>query len=373
MPKKFLIVGAGMYGSVCARELTDAGHHCHVIEKREHIGGNCYTKYNAAADCHQHVYGAHIFHTNSTKIWNYINRFAEFNHYRNSPRVAYKGKIYSFPINLLTFHQLYGTRTPEEAKQKLSEVIIPNDDPQNMEEWCLANVGPEIYEIFIKGYTIKQWNRSPKELPADIIKRLPFRLTFDDNYFTDRYQGIPIGGYTAIFKKLLEGSQVSLGVDFLADREQWFQQYDHVIYTGPLDAFFDYKYGHLEYRSLRFEEERLPIKDYQGNAVFNFTDQDTPETRIYEHKHFDLSLKTDQTLITREYPQTWEPGMIEYYPVQGTKDNETFEKYKALRDNIDQPITFGGRLAEFRYYDMHQVMGAALVAMDKLKIQLGAQ
>jgi UDP-galactopyranose mutase len=366
MSKKFLIVGAGMYGSVCARELTDAGHHCHVIDKRAHIGGNCYTEYNEAADCHQHVYGAHIFHTNSDRIWKYVNRFAEFNHYRNSPRVAYKEHIYSFPINLLTFHQLYGTRSPEEAKKKLEEVVIPNDAPKNMEEWCLANVGPDIYEIFIKGYTTKQWKRPPSELPADIIKRLPFRLTYDDNYFTDRYQGIPIGGYTAIFERLLEGSKVSLGIDFLAARDDWMQEYDHIIYTGPLDAFFDYQYGHLEYRSLRFETKLLPTNNYQGNAVFNYTDAEVPYTRILEHKHFDLSLKGKQTLITKEYPQDWEPGMIEYYPVQTTTENNTFEKYKALRDDIEAPITFGGRLAEFKYYDMHQVVGAALTAMQNL-------
>lgn len=369
MSKNILIVGAGMYGSVCARELTDAGHKCHVLEKRDHIGGNCYTKYNEAADCHQHVYGAHIFHTNSKKIWDYINRFAEFNHYRNSPRVSYKGRIYSFPINLLTLHQLYGCTSPSDAEAKLKEVVVPNDNPQNMEEWCLANVGPEIYEIFIKGYTTKQWNRSPKELPADVIKRLPFRLTYDDNYFTDRYQGIPIGGYTAIFEKLLEGSEVLLGIDFLEDKEAWIAKYDHVIYTGPLDSFFEYKFGHLEYRSLRFEEELLPLKNYQGNAVFNFTDEEVPYTRIYEHKHFDLSLNGEHTLITKEYPQDWKPGMIEYYPVQTVARNEVFEQYKALREQCPPSITFGGRLAEFRYYDMHQIIGAALQNTSSLKFK----
>ncbi|WP_269524317.1 UDP-galactopyranose mutase [Coraliomargarita parva] len=366
MGKKFLIVGAGMYGSVCARELTDAGHHCHVIEKRDHIGGNCYTRYNEEADCHQHVYGAHIFHTNSQRIWNYVNGFAEFNHYRNSPRVSYKDRIFSFPINLLTFHQLYGCRTPQEAENKLREIVIPNDTPQNMEEWCLANVGPDIYEIFIKGYTTKQWNRSPQELPADIIKRLPFRLTFDDNYFTDRYQGIPTGGYTAIFERLLEGSEVSLETDFLADRDEWIRRYDHVIYTGPLDAFFGYCHGHLEYRSLRFESSLLPVRNYQGNAVFNYTDTEVPYTRTYEHKHFDMNLNREKTLVTWEYPHNWKPGDIEYYPVQTTGKNNILATYTALRNELDFPITFGGRLAEFRYYDMHQVIGAALKQVHSL-------
>jgi UDP-galactopyranose mutase len=362
MAKKILIVGAGWYGSVCARELTDAGHICHVIDRRAHIGGNCYTEYNEAADCHQHVYGAHIFHTNSDRIWKYVNRFAKFNHYRNSPRVRYQDRVFSFPINLLTFQQLYGCITPKDVERKLKEVTIPCENPQNMEEWCLANVGPEIYEIFIKGYTTKQWKRPPSELPTDIIKRLPFRLTYDDNYFTDRYQGIPIGGYTSIFKRLLVGSKVTLEVDFLKDRDEWIRRYDHVIYTGPLDAFFDYSHGYLEYRSLRFESELLPIKNFQGNAVFNYTDADVPHTRIYEHKHFDLSLKTDHTLITHEYPQDWEPGMTEYYPVNTVNGNETLKAYKKQRDRLDQNIIFGGRLAEFRYYDMHQVVGAALTA-----------
>lgn len=370
MSKRILIVGAGLYGSVCARELTDAGHRCHVIEKRNHIGGNCYTRYNAEADCHQHVYGAHIFHTNSQAIWDYVNRFASFNHYVNSPRVRYQDRIFSFPINLLTLHQLYGCTSPETAQAKLDAVKVPIDEPKNMEEWCLANVGPDIYEIFIKGYTQKQWNRPPSELPPDIIKRLPFRLTYDDNYFNDRYQGIPIGGYTAIFEKLLEGSKVDLNVDFLSERDHWTHKYDHIIYTGPLDAFFDYCHGHLEYRSLKFENQLLPTRNFQGNAVFNYTDADIPYTRILEHKHFDLNLNAEQSLITYEYPQDWQPGMIEYYPVQTTGPNRRFQQYKTLRDSDDRPITFGGRLAEFKYYDMHQIIGAALTTTKRLNQQL---
>lgn len=360
MSKRFLIVGAGFYGSVCARELTDAGHRVHVIEKRDHIGGNCFTRYWEEADCHQHVYGAHIFHTNNREIWDYVNRFAEFNHYVNRVKVNYRDTIFSFPINLLTLFQIYGVRTPSEAEEKLASVREPIENPANMEEWCLANVGREIYEIFIKGYTSKQWNKPPSELPASIIRRVPIRLTFDDNYFNDRYQGIPIGGYTAIFDQLLKGIPVDLKVDFLSERDDWLKRYDRVIYTGPIDAFFEHCFGHLEYRSLRFETELRPTRDFQGNAVINYTEATVPHTRIYEHKHFDLSLKADQTLTSIEYPQDWQPGMIEYYPVITESNNDRYQLYREKADQLSLPVHFGGRLGSFKYYDMHQVVGAAL-------------
>ncbi len=360
MSKRFLIVGAGFYGCVMARELTDAGHRCQVIEKRDHIGGNCFTRYHEEADCHQHVYGAHIFHTQSRETWDYVNRFAAFNHYVNRVKVSYRNRIYSFPINLFTLNQLWGVRTPEEAKLKLDAVREPIANPTNMEEWCLAHVGREIYDTFIRGYTTKQWRRPPSELPASIIKRVPIRLTFDDNYFNDRFQGIPIGGYTALFEKLLTGIPVELEVDFLSDRDRWIRQFDHIIYSGPIDAFFDHRFGPLEYRSLRFEDEILPVRDYQGNAVMNFTEADIPHTRIYEHKHFDLSLKADQTLVTREYPRDWQPGMIEYYPVITEINKQRYQQYADLAASEALPVTFGGRLGRFQYYDMHQVVGMAL-------------
>ncbi len=357
---KILIVGAGIYGSVCARELTDAGHQVHVIEKRDHIGGNCFTRYVEEADCHQQVYGAHIFHTSDRRIWDYINRFAEFNHYVNRVKVNHSGTLYSFPINLMTLQQIWGVGTPAEAEAKLAEVREPIENPSNMEEWCLSQVGREIYEIFVKGYTTKQWGRPPDELPASILKRLPIRLTYDDNYFRDRYQGIPIGGYTAIFEKLLAGIRVETGIDFLADRDEWIRRYDHVIYTGPIDAFFEHEHGQLEYRSLRFEDELLPTRDFQGNAVVNYTEATIPFNRIYEHKHFDLSLKADQTLITREFPEDWKPGMIEYYPVNTDENQTRYRSYRKLAEKTDLPVTFGGRLGRFEYLDMHQVIPLAL-------------
>ena len=361
---KILIVGAGLYGAVCAHELARRGHAVRVIEKRDHIGGNCYTRYAADADCHEHVYGAHIFHTNAPRIWDYVNRFARFNAYVNRVKVRHQDALYSFPINLFTLYQVFGVTTPAEAKARLDAEREAIAAPANLEEWCLATVGRRLYETFIEGYTAKQWNRHPRELSADIIKRIPVRFTFDDNYFNDRYQGIPVGGYTRIFEQLLDGVPVELGVDFDADRDAWLTRADVTIYTGSLDAFFGYCDGALEYRSLKFERTLIGVPDYQGNAVINYTEREVPFTRIIEHKHFDLSLAAPQTLITREYPDDWEPGKTPYYPVHTPATLARLERYRALATPLEGKVHFGGRLGEFRYYDMHQVIGAALSWLD---------
>ncbi len=360
MPKKILIVGAGFFGAVCARELTDAGFECLVIERRDHIGGNCYTVFNPEAACHCHVYGPHIFHTDKEEVWNYICGFADFNHFVNRPKVFYRGNLYSFPINLFTLYQLFGVRTPGEGQAYLEKVRWPIQDPKNLEEWCLSQIGKEVYEIFIEGYTRKQWNRHPKELPVGIIKRLPIRLTFDDNYYGHQYQGIPIGGYTALFEKILKGIAVEPGVDFLQDREYWMKNRLLIIYTGALDEFFSYNLGPLEYRTLRFETELLPVADFQGNAVINFTEDSVPFTRIVEHKHFDLSFQEPETVITREYPNNWVPGDPPYYPVNTAESQERLEKYQILAGTEVPRVIFGGRLGAYRYFDMDQVIEAAL-------------
>lgn len=365
MGKRFLIVGSGLYGAVCARELTDAGHACHVIEKRDHIGGNCYTKYHEEAGCHEHVYGPHIFHTNSADIWKYINRFTEFNHFTYRPRVNYQGRYFSFPINLMTLYQLWGTATPKAASAKLQEVREPMKNPANLEEWCLSQVGREVYETFIRGYTAKQWHRDPKELPASLIKRLPVRLRYDDNYFSDAFQGIPKEGYTKIFERLLEGVKVDLGINFLKDRDEWMNRYDAVIYTGSPDSFFDYSEGSLEYRSLRFEREVLDVPDFQGVAAVNYTLEEIPYTRIVEHKHFDMSYEKGKTLITREFPSDWRPGDIEFYPVDRAENRAIFSRYRSLMKELEGKVVFGGRLGEYRYYDMHQVIASALTRVGR--------
>lgn len=364
--RSFLIVGAGLYGAVCARELADAGHRVQVLEKRDHIGGNCFTRHQPEAGCHQHVYGPHIFHTNSPEIWAYISRFTEFNSYIHRVQVSHHDRIYSFPINLFTLNQVFGVTTPTEAEQRLVRERIAIADPRNLEDWCLSQVGRELYELFIRGYTAKQWHKDPRELPASIIKRLPIRTTFDDRYFSDRYQGIPIGGYTAIFERLLAGIPVELGVDFLADRDTWLGKFDHVIYTGPVDAFFGFSEGVLGYRSLRFESRLLDCRDAQGVAIMNYTDAEVPHTRLIEHKHFDQNLQATKTLVTTEFPEDWKPGLPEFYPVN-TEDNQTvFRQYERLRASAALPVTFGGRLGEYRYYDMHQVIAAALTTVARL-------
>lgn len=356
----YLIVGTGIFGSVFAYEANKIGKKVLVLEKRNHIGGNCYTE--KIEEINIHKYGPHIFHTNDKRIWDYINQFAEFNNFVNRPKVNFLGNIYSFPINLFTLYQLWGTSTPQEAKKKLDQVKIINNNPQNLEDWILSQVGEEIYEKFIKGYTTKQWGRHPKELPSSIIKRLPIRLTFDDNYFNDKFQGIPIGGYTQIFEKMLSGIEVITNVDFLKDKNYFESKAKKIIYTGKIDELFEYSYGQLEYRSLKFENEIL-AGDFQGNAVVNYTEENIPYTRICEHKHFEFG-QQEKTLITREYPDKYDINKVPYYPIGDEKNIELYNKYKNLTENENRYI-LGGRLAEYKYYDMHQILASALVKIKK--------
>jgi UDP-galactopyranose mutase len=366
MPGRVLIVGSGFFGAVCARELTDAGVTCLVVERRPHVGGNCFTRFDGEAACHEHVYGPHIFHTDSEVIWKYVNRFAVFNHFVNRPRVCYRGRMFSFPINLLTLHQLFGVNTPEEAERELERRRVSGLDTSSVEGWCLATVGRELYELFIEGYTAKQWQRPPAQLPAAIVRRVPVRLTFDDNYYTDRYQGIPIGGYTALFDRLLAGVRCETNVDFLCARDEWLRAFDTVIYSGPIDAFFAYEHGPLEYRALRFERELLRVRDHQGNAIVNYTDAQVPFTRVIEHKHFDLNVSGDSTLVTREFPMPWSTGSEPYYPVETPDNRRRYAAYQDVARTLRGKVIFGGRLGAYRYYDMHQVIGAALTTVKQL-------
>jgi UDP-galactopyranose mutase len=364
----YLIIGAGLFGSVCARELTDLGYKCLVIEKRNHIAGNCYTENDNGI--HVHKYGPHIFHTSNETIWNYINRFAQFNNFRYNPRVKYKNKLYSFPINLLTLYQVYGVTTPKEAQQKLDEVKHIIENPTNLEDWALSQVGGELYEIFIKGYTTKQWGTSPKNLPTSIIKRIPIRLNFDENYYFDKYQGIPIGGYTQIFEKLLNNIEVKLDTDYFENKEYFDSIANKIIYTGPIDKFYNYKFGELEYRSLEFKVDKYNILDYQGVAGINYTDIEVPYTRKIEHKHFEPNsnaFKNNYTIVTTEYPQKWTINQEPYYPINDQKNNILYKKYSELAESEEKYI-FGGRLANYKYYDMHQVIGEALSFIKKIKI-----
>ena len=355
----YLIVGSGLFGAVCARELSDNGYKCLVLEKRPHIGGNCYTENVDGINVHK--YGPHIFHTSDKKVWDYINNYAEFNDFKYRPKVNYKGSIYSFPINLMTLYQLYGVTTPDEAFRKLEDVKIPNNTPKNLEEWALSQVGPEIYNIFIKGYTKKQWNKDPKELPTSIIKRLPIRMSFEDNYYEDTYSGIPIGGYTGIFEKLLEGIEVKLKCDYFQQKEYFDSIAKKVIYTGPVDAFYEYKFGKLDYRSLRFETYNLNMSDYQGVAGMNYTDEEVHFTRITEHKHFEFG-KQKNTIISMEYPESvGDP----YYPINDNNNNTLYQNYKNMM-NLEDKYIFGGRLADYKYYDMHQVIASALSKVNKI-------
>ena len=359
----YLIVGSGLYGSICARELTDKGYRCRVVEKRNHVGGNCYTENVDGINIHN--YGPHIFHTSNDKVWDYINKFVKFNNFIYTPKVSYKDKIYSFPINLMTLYQVFGVKTPDEAIKKLQEIKIPNNNPKNFEEYILSQVGTELYEIFIKGYTKKQWNIDTKNLPASIIKRLPIRTSFNENYYNDIYQGIPIGGYTQIFDKLLSGIDVCLNDDYFGDRSYSNCLAEKIIYTGPIDRFYDYKFGKLEYRSLRFEHEKINMEDYQGVVTVNYTDSDVPYTRIVEHKHFEFG-KQPNTIITREYPEDYNGQNEPYYPINDIKNNAIFEKYKILSLQ-EKDVIFGGRLAEYKYYDMHQIIESALNFTNKIK------
>lgn len=358
MKYDYLIVGAGLYGAVCAHELNKRGKKVLVIEKRNHIGGNIFTEYNNGIQVHK--YGAHIFHTNNKYIWDYVNSFVEFNRFTNSPLANYKGKLYNLPFNMNTFYQLWGTKTPSEAEAKISEQRkeIEGREPRNLEEQAIKLVGRDIYECFIKGYTEKQWGRKATELPAFIIRRLPVRFTYDNNYFSDSYQGIPIGGYTKLIKKMLQDVEVRLETDYLENKQKYQSLASNVIYTGPIDEYFGYCFGKLEYRSLRFETEVINIDNYQGNAVVNYTERDIPFTRIIEHKHFD-PVSSNKTVITREYPSEWKEGDEPYYPVNDEGNMSLFNQYRTLAKS-ESNVTFGGRLAEYKYYDMHQVILSAL-------------
>lgn len=363
MTYDFLIVGAGLFGSVFAHEAGKRGKRVLVVDKRPHIGGNIYTKEIAGIQVHQ--YGAHIFHTSNEKVWNYINQFAVFNHYTNSPIARYKDELYNMPFNMNTFHAIWGVRTPQEAREMIQEQIREAGitEPHNLEEQAISLVGRDIYEKLVKGYTEKQWGKRATELPAFIIKRLPVRFVYDNNYFNDTYQGIPIGGYTQIVEKMLAGAEVRLNTDFLENREELSEMADRIVYTGMIDAYYDYCFGELEYRSLRFETEVLDTENYQGNAVVNYTEYEIPYTRIIEHKHFEFRCQngTDnpQTVITREYPHVWSHGDEPYYPMNDEKNNAIHEQYRSLAEK-EEKVIFGGRLGLYRYFDMHQVVEAAL-------------
>ena len=360
----YLIVGAGLFGSIFAYEAKQRGKKCLVIDKRNHIGGNVYTKEVEGIQVHE--YGAHIFHTNNKRIWDYVNQFAEFNRYTNSPIANYKGEIYNLPFNMNTFHKLWGVTSPEEAKRKIEEQrkTANISQPSNLEEQAISLVGTDIYQKLIKGYTEKQWGRPANELPAFIIKRLPVRFTYDNNYFNDRFQGIPVGGYTQIFEKLLDGIDVKLKTDFFKEREELETLANKIVFTGMIDQFYDYQFGVLNYRSLKFETNILDDTDnFQGNAVVNYTDSETAYTRIIEHKHFEFG-KQEKTVITKEYPMEWEQGLEPYYPINDDENNTVYKKYKDLADQ-EAKVIFGGRLANYKYYDMHQVIGEALVTVEK--------
>ena len=357
----YLVVGAGLYGAVFARQMTDAGKKVLVIEKRNHVAGNAWTE--EVEGIRVHRYGAHIFHTNSDKVWASVTRFAKFNRFTNSPVANYRGELYSLPFNMYTFNKMWGVVTPEEAEEKIrsQREAAGITEPRNLEEQAVSLVGTDIYEKLVKGYTEKQWGRPCRELPAFIIRRLPVRFTFDNNYFNALYQGIPSGGYTALVQKILEGVEVWLETDFFSDRTAFEQMADRVVFTGAVDAYFDYSLGELEYRSLRFETEILDTDNYQGNAVMNFTDRETPYTRIIEHKWFDPAecANPAKTVISREYPAEWRPGSEPYYPVNDEKNSRLYEAYRELAKRQTK-VLFGGRLGSYRYYDMDTVIEAAL-------------
>ena len=370
MKYDYLVVGSGLYGAVFAREAADRGKKVLVIDKRPNVAGNIYTE--KVEGIHVHKYGAHIFHTNDTKVWKYITRFAEFNRFTNSPVANYRGELYSLPFNMYTFNKMWGVVTPTEAAAKIEEQKKEAciTEPKNLEEQAISLVGRDIFEKLIKGYTEKQWGRDCKELPAFIIKRLPVRLTFDNNYFNALYQGIPIGGYTQLVEHLLEGIEVRLDTDYLEQKEELDRLAETVVYTGPIDAYFGYSLGALEYRSVRFETEVLDIPNFQGNAAVNYTDRETPWTRIIEHKWFEFG-KDEQgqdlpkTVISREYSSEWKPGDEPYYPVNDEKNGALYAEYKKLAD-AEQNVIFGGRLAEYRYYDMDAVIASALQKSEEV-------
>ncbi len=354
----YLIVGAGLFGSVFAYEANKKGKKCLVIDKRNHIAGNIYTE--NIENINVHKYGAHIFHTSNKEIWKYINQFAEFNRYTNSPIARYKDEVYNMPFNMNTFNRMWGVFTPDEAKEKIEEELKETniDEPKNLEEQAIKLVGKTIYEKLVKGYTEKQWGKRATELPSFIIKRLPVRFTYDNNYFNDLYQGIPIGGYTQIIEKMLEGIDIRLNCDFFENKKELENIAKKIIFTGPIDAFYNYCFGELEYRSIRFETEVLDKCNYQGNAVVNYTDYEIPYTRIIEHKHFEFGIQS-KTVISREYSDKWIRKKEPYYPINNEKNNNLYERYKKLADK-DNKVIFGGRLGEYKYYDMDKVIKQAL-------------
>jgi UDP-galactopyranose mutase len=367
MKYDYLIVGSGFFGAICAYELNRAGYKCLVLEKRNHIGGNCFTENKEGINIHK--YGAHIFHTSNEDVWKWINQFCEFNNFINSPVANYRGEIYSLPFSMWTFSKLFNVSHPDQVKEIIEKESSEIKEPKNLEEQAIKLVGKTAYEKLIRGYTKKQWKKDPKELPKEIINRLPVRLTYNNNYFRDKYQGIPIGGYTRIFEKLLEGIEVIKEIDYLEKKEEWNLCAKKIIYTGPIDRFYNYIHGKLEYKTVKLEEKRIEKENFQGTAVMNFTEESVPYTRIIEHKHFD-PLETDFTWISEEYPIDYVPGINEpYYPVNDKLNNEIYQKYKELSEK-EEKIYFGGRLAEYKYYDMHQVIESAL---NFVKIELGKE
>lgn len=358
----YIIIGSGFFGSICAYELNKKGFKCLVLEKRNHIGGNCYTENKDGINIH--TYGPHIFHTSNEEVWKWINQFVEFNDFTLRPVANYKDEIYSLPFNMWTFSKLWGITHPDQAKRIIELQSDNIKDPSNLEEQAIKLVGKDIYFKLIKGYTEKQWRKPATELPKEIIKRLPVRFTYDNNYFNDKYQGIPIGGYTQIFDKLLDGTEVKLNTDYLANKEYWNSQANKVIYTGPIDAFFNYQFGELEYKTTDFKHKKLNTDNYQGVAMMNYTDIEIPFTRCIEHKHFEYS-KSDCTWITYEYPVEYNRNKEPYYPVNDSENNSKYLEYKKLSDDMNN-IYFGGRLAEYKYYDMHQVIESALLFLKKI-------
>lgn len=363
MKYDYLVVGAGLYGAVFAYEAKKKGKTCLVIDKRDHIAGNIYCENVSGINVHK--YGAHIFHTSDKRIWEYVNQFAEFNNYINSPVARYKNELYNLPFNMNTFSKMWNIATPQEAKDIIASQIADLNitEPKNLEEQALSLVGKDVYEKLIKGYTEKQWGRDCKDLPSFIIKRLPLRFIYDNNYFNDRYQGIPISGYTKIVEKMLDGIEVRLNTNYLDNREEFDAMADKIVYTGMIDQFYDYKLGVLEYRSVRFETEELPMENYQGNAVVNYTEREVPYTRIIEHKHFEFG-KQPTTIISREYSSEWKKGDEPYYPVNNDKNNALYQQYKELADK-EHKVIFGGRLGGYKYYDMDKVIAAALEMCEK--------
>lgn len=358
----YLVVGSGLFGSVFAHEAKKRGKTCLIIDKRSHAGGNVYCENIEGINVHK--YGAHIFHTNDKSIWDYVNSFVEFNRYTNSPVAIYKGDLYNLPFNMNTFYQLWKVKTPAEAKAKIDSQIdqLKIGEPANLEEQALSLIGSDIYEKLIKGYTEKQWGRPATELPAFIIKRLPVRFTYDNNYFNDKYQGIPIGGYNKLMEGLLADIEVKLNVDYFEDKAEWDAMASNVVFTGKIDQYYNYQFGQLEYRSLRFDHEVLDQENYQGNAVVNYTEREVPYTRIIEHKHFEFGTQP-KTIITKEYPEEWTAEKESYYPINDARNTEMFKKYRELADQ-ETNVIFGGRLAEYKYYDMHQIIGSALKKVE---------